>query len=382
MTQKLYEQNAYTVSFEATVIACEPHKERYRVVLDQTAFFPEGGGQASDGGTLNGLAVIDVQERGGTIFHTVDQPIEVGMTVSGEIDWQTRFSRMQNHSGEHLLSGLIYRGFGYHNVGFHMGSDGITLDVDGVLSREELAELERQANEAVFRNVPIRAYYPEKSVLETLDYRSKLDLTENVRLVEIEGYDLCACCAPHVARTGEIGLIKVLNACPNKGGTRIRMLCGYDALQDYGAKTHAQAEIMKLLSAPEDQTVAAVQRTLQSLAAAKAEIKELKEKLALAGLKTEQINGITVGFADVEGFDELRACAETLLSSRKGICALFSLKDETGMFVVIAEEDVGALVTYLKTQLNAKGGGKPHYVQGKITATAEEIRQALAAYTS
>lgn len=381
MTKKLYEEDSYLKSFDAVVSECIPHREQYKIELDRTAFFPEGGGQLPDGGQLNGLPVLDVQEKEGKIYHTVGQPLEVGAAVSGEIDWDLRFSRMQNHSGEHLLSGLIHAKLGYNNVGFHMGREAVTLDVDGVLSREDLEILEEEANRAIVSNAKVSAFYPGREELKAIEYRSKLDSLENIRLVRIEGYDCCACCAPHVARTGEIGILKVLNSYPNKGGTRIEMLCGHDALNDYRLKSRYHAEIMKLLSASSSQTVEAVQRTLQSLAAAKAEIKRLQEKLAIDRLETESVQSVAVGYLQNAGFEELRACCSHLMQSHPEICALFSSMGENSLYLVSAETgDIGPFVSYLKSNLGAKGGGKQNYSQGKIPASLERVKECVRNY--
>ena len=204
-TTRLFDQDAYLGEFEATVERSVCEGGMYRVLLDQTAFFPEGGGQPADEGTLDGIFVTDVQEIDGEIWHTVEAPLEPGKTVVGKLDFEKRFSNMQNHCGEHIVSG-------FNNVGFHMGSDVITVDFDGVLTEEQLYDVEQEANEAVLRNVPVTISYPSKEELETMDYRSKKEIEGQVRIVTIEGYDSCACCGTHVAKTGEIRLIKILSA--------------------------------------------------------------------------------------------------------------------------------------------------------------------------
>ncbi len=233
MTVKLYENDSYIKEFEATVISCEQTKDGYAVVLDKTAFFPEGGGQAADTGTLGNCTVNDVQISDGVVTHYTDKELNVGDKVIGTLNWDTRFARMQGHTGEHLVSGIIHTMFGYDNLGFHMSDKTLTLDPSGPLSAEDIKAVELAANKAVYENKEISVSYPTSEELERLDYRSKLDFTDGVRIVTIDGYDVCACCAPHVHRTGEIGVIKIIDFIQYKGGTRIEMVCGINALSDY-----------------------------------------------------------------------------------------------------------------------------------------------------
>ena len=232
-TLKLYENDAYITTFTATVLECAEFENGYSVVLNQTAFFAEGGGQKADEGTINGINVLDVIENNGVIFHKVQSPLKTGDTVSGEIDWSLRYRRMQSHTGEHILSGVTHRLFGLNNVGFHMSEKIMSVDFDGKLNEEDIRKIELLSNEAVYKNAEIIAYYPAEEELKNLDYRSKLDLKSGVRIVNIKGVDLCACCAPHLKRTGEVGLIKIVDFYPNKQGTRIEMLAGISALEDY-----------------------------------------------------------------------------------------------------------------------------------------------------
>ena len=210
-TRRLYYEDSHQREFDGEVLACETEGEAFQVLLDQTAFFPEGGGQYADTGALNGVRVLDVKDRKGMIWHKTEGPLEPGTRVHGIIDWEQRFDRMQQHTGEHIVSGLVHQRFGYDNVGFHLGEDYCTMDFSGPITREELKEIEREANRAVFADLPVTVFYPSKEELEDLEYRSKIEIQGQVRLVSIPGYDLCACCAPHMAHTGEIGLIKLVN---------------------------------------------------------------------------------------------------------------------------------------------------------------------------
>ena len=233
MTEKLYYKDSHCLVFDAVVIDCREEKKGYSVVLDRTAFFPEGGGQLADTGTLGGVRVTDVHEKGGDIRHYTNAPLTVGECVHGEIDKEQRLRRMQNHSGEHILSGLVHNTYGYDNVGFHMGAECMIIDFSGELSWEQLMELETKANGVVRQNLPLHIWFPNEAELHALEYRSKLELTENVRIVEIPGVDRCACCAPHVERTGEVGVVKILDSQRHRGGQRVSVICGLDALEDY-----------------------------------------------------------------------------------------------------------------------------------------------------
>ena len=279
MTRKLYDLDSHRRDFSATVLRCDPDGERYAVVLDQTVFFPEGGGQPADTGVLGGAHVLDVQLLPDAIVHYTDAPLTPGAQVRGEIDWPQRFRRMQGHSGEHIISGLIHSEFGFDNVGFHLGEDVITMDYNGELTWPQLMHIERLANEAVYRNVPIRTEYPAPEQLAHMEYRSKLDLKEDVRIVTVEGYDVCACCAPHVSHTGEIGAIKFTSVMRHRGGVRVTILCGSDAETDYREKSAQVAALSAQLSVRQADVVPAVQRLLDEIAQQKAAAAELERRL-------------------------------------------------------------------------------------------------------
>ncbi len=375
MTIKLYEQDAYMQTFKATVLSCEPCKKGFAVTLDQTAFFPEGGGQPADVGTLGGEEVLDVQIKDDIITHTLNHPLTVGETVEGVLDWDVRYARMQNHTGEHLVSGLIHAAHGYDNVGFHLNDSLVTLDVSGPLSEHDIGLIEMSANRAVYENRAIYATYPTSEEIGDIDYRSKLDLTEGVRLITIDGYDVCACCAPHVKTTGEIGLIKILDAVPYKGGTRISMLCGLPALRDYILLHENNRTMMRLLSAPRDQVAEFVQRDHDTITALRAEIKALSEQLAAAQLQIVETDGAVCGFTKDASFDALRGFAEKHSDAHK-LCAMFSEAGDGSMsyFLYVPEGgDIRDTVKAMNATFSGKGGGKPHYAQGKLTATRDEI---------
>lgn len=386
MTEKLYYIDSHMKTFTATVLACEPVKERFEVVLDRTAFFPEGGGQAGDSGFIGDIAVFDTHEKNDKVVHYVNQPIPDGSVLDCRIDWEKRFRRMQNHSGEHIVSGLVHKKYGYSNVGFHMGADFVTIDFDGFLTPEQLAEIEREANYAVAANYKVTATFPNPEVLKTLEYRSKLELTENVRIVEIENTDICACCAPHVNSTSEVGLVKILSSGHRRrggDGVRITMLCGLDAYENFVRTHDNNAAISMLLSAKREETAAAVERVL-------AEQERLKQRnaelcRALAHLRAETIepsDGNIVIFNSVLDEPALRELINGAVTKCSGLAAVFSGSDEAGYRYIIGSRkiDLRAAAKQINSGINGRGGGSSEMIQGSCKESAENIQKFLSIY--
>ena len=373
-TIKLYENDSYIKDFSATVISCDKIDGGFLVVLDKTAFFPEGGGQDADKGVINDIEVLDVQIKDDIIYHKLEKAFEIGSTVDCKIDWDTRFSRMQNHTGEHIVSGVIHRTFGYNNVGFHMNDTLVTFDVDGPLTDDDIKLVEKKANEAIYANNSIKAIYPTPEELPDYDYRSKLDITEGVRLIEIENTDLCACCAPHVARTGEVGIIKITSYIPYKKGTRIEMICGALALNDYINLHNANKQIMNMLSAKRFEIADAVERIQTELSNARAENKKLSGELAMLKMEKHIKDNKVCVFIDGASYDELRNCSNSLIEEHE-YCYLFSNTEENNYIYVVSskENSVRDLVQEINKTFNGKGGGRDTYAQGKVSATKEEI---------
>lgn len=367
MTHKIYETDSYCRDFTATVLSCEKTEVGYAVVLDKTAFFPVGGGQAADGGTIDGANVLDVQLKDGDVIHTVDREIVVGNSVSCVIDWELRFSRMQSHSGEHVVSGIVHNMFGYSNVGFHMSDAQMTIDFDGPLTATNIADIELLANKVIYKNLAITVSFPEKKELDTLEFRSKLELTENVRIVNIEATDSCACCAPHVARTGEIGIIKIVNFYPYKQGTRVEMLAGINALLDYCSLNTANRELMGLLSASREGVNDAVVKQNEQLNSLRAHTSQMSKRLALLELNPIKVGNSSYSVTENLSYDELRHCANYLQENGTDTCVLLSRADEGYIYVVASKvRDVREIVKELNEKFQGKGGGKPDYAQGKI----------------
>ena len=378
MTEKLFYQDSHRTEFTAKVISCEEAKDGYRVVLDQTVFFPEGGGQYADTGMLGDTEVTDVHEKDDVIYHTTKAPLEAGSEVNGKINWDERFEKMQQHTGEHIVSGIVHERFGYNNVGFHLGSDYCTMDFDGPISKEQLKEIEAAANEAVYQDLEIRILYPSKDELKDLDYRSKIEIEGQVRIVEIPGYDVCACCAPHVKTTGEIGAIKLVSMVNYKGGERITMLCGRRAMRDYEKKDSMTKEISALLCAKEYEVAEAVVRLKDEQNRMKSQLAEMQQKLLeyrVAEIAVDQ-KIVTVFDSTLSG-NLPREMMNKLLDKGAEICAVFAGTDEEGYRYVIGSrsEDVRPLSKMLNTTFQGRGGGKPEMVQGSVKGTRTEIEE-------
>ena len=344
-------------------------------VLDRTAFYPEGGGQPGDRGTLGGVTVTDTQERGEEIVHITDQPLEPGTTVTGQLDWAHRFSLMQNHSGEHIVSGIIHRRTGGNNVGFHMGSDTITVDLDVELTAAELAEIEVEANQVVWANGVTQVFHPSAEELKALDYRSKKALTGDVRIVTFPGADTCACCGTHVTRTGEIGLIKLISVQKFKEGSRIEMLCGDRALAYVNGILEQNHQISVALSAKPMKTASAVERLKTEKAQLEYQLNGLEQ--AAFQQKAEALAGAgdVVLFEGPMAPDSVRKLAVAVMERCGGRCAVFAGDEESGYKYAIGEKDgdLRAAIKEFNQKCNGRGGGKPFFAQGSVQAKRDEI---------
>jgi alanyl-tRNA synthetase len=361
--------------FTASVLSCVQTEKGYEVILDATAFYPEGGGQAADTGILGGVRVKDTREREEQIVHLCEAPLEVGTSVEGTIDWAARFHRMQQHSGEHIVSGIINRRYGYHNVGFHMGSDIITIDFDGVIPAEDLADLEAEANSAVWQNLTVRCWYPSEEELPSVPYRTKRALPWPVRIVEVPGFDNCACCGTHVKATGEIGLIKLFTMMGFRGGTRMEMSCGKSALKLLNEAYEQNRQVSQAFSAKIEETGVAARRMNEVEAALKYRIVGL-EKRIFSGISAEYAGkGNVVHFEENLDNNAVRDLADTIADSCGGIAAVFSGSEEAGyaFCLVTREGDLRQLGREMTKALNGRGGGKPLFQQGRVQAKKAEI---------
>lgn len=378
MTEKLYYKDSHMSRFTAKVMSCEHDGKRWCVTLDRTAFFPEGGGQAGDSGFIGRVRIFDTHEKGGKILHYAENEIAAG-EYECAIDWDVRFRRMQNHSGEHIVSGIVNSRFGFDNVGFHLGDDNVTLDFNGELTAEEIAAVELEANKAVWKNVRIITEFPDEDTLKKLEYRSKLDLTEDVRIVTVEGYDKCACCAPHVERTGEIGIIKLVDHMKHRGGVRITMLAGIDAYKDYAEKQTSAAEISALLSAKRSEIAPAVKKFYTELQNEKYQSAELKRAVLLADAEKLEATEGNFCFFYPAAFDinSLRSLVNEAVKRCGGIAAAFSGSDESGYNYVMgsANVDLRAKAKEINAAISGRGGGSPEMIQGSAGLSRKEIEK-------
>lgn len=375
MTRKLYYEDCHLARFEAKVTGCETCKKGYEITLDATAFYPEGGGQACDLGTLGSAAVLDVQERGEEVIHLCDAPLEIGSTVVGNIDYDRRFDLMQQHTGEHIVSGIIHRRYGYHNVGFHMGSEMIEIDFDGVVPAEDLPAIEAEANGALWKNIPVQCWYPSQEELPNVFYRTKRELPWPVRIVQVPSFDSCACCGVHVSHTGEVGLVKLFSVVGLRGGCRIEMSCGKRALMLLNRAFEQNRLVSQAFSAKWPETGAAAQKVNEMLAAEKYRSANLQKRVF------ENVAESYVNCGDVLHFEEgltsaeLQQLADAIASKCGGVAAVFSGTDGVGygFAMVVRDGDLRPFGKMMLAALSGRGGGKPNFQQGRVTATRLEI---------
>lgn len=379
--EKLYEQNAYLTTFTAKVLSCEQGKKGFDIILDQTAFYPEGGGQPYDTGILGDAEVLEVHERGGHVVHTCKTALEVGAEVEGTINWERRFDLMQNHSGEHIVSGIAHNKWGCDNVGFHMGSDLITIDLNILLSEEQLKELESDANRYILEDHPIVITFPSQEELDALEYRSKKALTGQVRIVSFPGADTCACCGTHVSTSGQIGLVKLLSVQKFREGVRIELVCGNRAFAYLDRALEQNHQISNLLSAKVFETSAAVRRLLSENEALKARIQAMEEHRFAALAQQYEGAGDVIIFEEGLTPDGVRRLCVAVMERCGGRCACLSGKDGEGYKYAMGHKggSLKDLTKSLNQSLNGRGGGKPDFVQGSVTAIRKDIEAFFAA---
>lgn len=383
-TLRLYDADAYATEFNAVVLSCEKVTDKkhttYAVVLDQTLFFPEEGGQSPDKGTLNKSNVLDVQINKDIITHYTDTPLSVGDTVHGIINWQHRFFNMQQHSGEHIFSGIVHERFGFDNVGFHLSDQIVTMDFNGVLSQEDIDAVEWSVNEVISKNIEILVSVPSKEELAQMSYRSKIEIEGQVRIVTIPGYDVCACCAPHVKRTGEIGMLKVMNMQNYKGGVRISILCGFRALAAFREKNQIVSDLMGVLTTGQDKLVDTVSKMKTNNQDLNYQLGVTKQKLLEQKLKDipdDQTN-VLLFESDIDA-PVMRNVINQLVETHPGICGVFSGNEENGYSFIIGSKEIDCrtIAATLREKLGARGGGSEQMIQGSVNANVEEISSAL-----
>lgn len=385
--EKLFYKDTHILDFEAIVTECipSPQDNGYLIVLNCTAFFPEEGGQPADTGTLNDIPVQDVSIQNDIIYHHMEMPFEAGAKVTGHVDWTRRFDFMQQHSGEHIISGLLHKQYGFKNVGFHLGLTDVTLDFDGCIGMEELRKIEKEANEIIWKNLPVKAYFPDQDTLKALEYRSKIEIDGAVRIIEIPGVDVCACCAPHVEKTGEIGLIKITGVQSHRGGVRINILCGRRALKDYSTKQDSVNTLSALLSAKPELVAEAVKKLQEDGLKQKESFNNLANQLLqmqVLSLPEPSICPNPILFLELSNPIAIRNTVNELTSKHSGYCGIFNGNDTNGYSFIIGSSslDCRTLATGLRETFAAKGGGTAPMVQGNVQATKEQLIAFFAKY--
>jgi len=374
MTEKLFYVDAYMKEFDATVISCESKGDKWVIVLDKTAFYPEGGGQPTDVGTLEDVLVQEVHEKDGIILHTTDKPIQPGTKVHGVIDWERRFDHMQQHSGEHIVSGMLCESFHCDNVGFHMGSEIIQIDYNADIPWEEALKIEERANEYIRQDHPFVELWPAPEELTKLEYRSKKALTGAVRIASFPGADMCACCGTHVKSSAQVGLVKLLSCQKMGDGVRIEMLSGKRAF-DYLATTWDQNQMVsRELSATPKATAEAVKKLKEEMMRLKGQLSASQD--SMFEMLTDKHIGekdpvIFVG--DMES-DSVRKLCDMLAEKATGRCCVFAGKDSNYKYSVIHKDnDIKDLIKEMNTALNGRGGGRNGFAQGSINASRNDV---------
>lgn len=370
----LYYKNNYLTEFEAIVKDCIEENGKIKIILDNTAFYPEGGGQPADIGFIGNVKVLDVQEKNNIIYHTVDNKIEIGSNVKCKINFEERLNNMQSHTAEHIVSGLICKRFNSTNVGFHIGKDFVTMDFNVTITEENLREIEKQANHAIYKNIPVIINTYSKEDAKNLSYRSKKELNEDIRIVEIPGYDICACCGIHVNTTGEIGLIKLLKVEKYKNGVRIYMIVGDKALNDYTDKYNQINKISTLLSLKLDEVYDGVVHQLEEIEKLKKEKLDLKNIIIeneISNLEREK--NIILEKENMEMNDMKNYCMK-LKSKASNICGIIS----NGKFIFMSDTvNLKDVLQKLKESINIKGGGNNQLIQGQINDDLDKIKEII-----
>ena len=374
-TIKLYYQDAFLRQFDAAVLDCAADKKAWQVVLDRTAFYPEGGGQGADHGTLGGVNVLDVHEKDGVIYHTCDGPLTVGGTVTGQIDWQRRFDHMQQHSGEHIVSGMLCSTYHCDNTGFHLGADTVTIDYNADIPWEGVLDIERRANRYIWENHPIVIRYPEPAELAVLPYRSKKALEGPVRITEFPGADMCACCGTHVETSGQVGLVKFIGWQKFRDGVRLDVLFGQRALDYLALNWQQNSAIGRELSVKPDATHAAVTRLKEELAAVKQRCDALESaQFESLAAQYDGAGNVLLVQPPMES-DAARRLCDLVAARCGGRCAVFAGQNGAYRYAVIHPgADIRELIKSMNAALNGRGGGRDGFAQGSAACTEADIR--------
>ena len=392
-TIKLYDSLPYETEFTAKIIkisSFDKEKKLYELVLDKTLFFPEAGGQSCDKGNINienSTTIVErvVIDNEDVITHIIHSEIPLQLEklakaeIYGKIDWIHRFSNMQQHSAEHIFSGIVHRKYGFENVGFHLSDNNVTMDYSGYLTPEQVAEIEFETNRVIAQNISITCYYPNENELNNINYRCKSELSGDIRIVEIKGIDICACCCPHVKQTGEIGLMKVISSIRYKGGTRLSILCGFRALEYFNSLYAQMGELKSLLSAEQSEVVNTVTLLRNEKDELKNKLIEVSKNLLISEIDNLPTGSPALIFADEINPKSQREALNYLISKRNNYCGILVGNDKKGYSYLIGSNNLDSVLVQakLKEGLNAKGGGKKEMIQGFIEASKNEIEALL-----
>lgn len=375
MTEKLFYQDAFLKEFSGTVLDCREEKGLWAIILDRTAFYPEGGGQPADHGTLGGVNVVDVREKDGEVLHFCDGKVEIGETVNGTVDWARRFDFMQQHSGEHIVSGILCGKFGCDNVGFHIGHELVTIDFNAELSTEDVIFVEKSANQYIWEDHPLQIDWPSPAGLEALEYRSKKALSGAVRIVSWPGADCCACCGTHVKSSGQVGMIKLISCQKFRDGVRIEMAAGNRALDWVNRIAEQNTRVSQLLSAKPGDTAAAVERLQKEIYGLKGRVAELEEGDFIRKAEAYAGKGDVLLIEGSMSGESLRKLCGLVKEKCGGRCAVFAGTDGVYQYAIGQDgADLRGTAKELNAALDGRGGGKPEFVQGSVKASEEKIR--------
>ena len=396
MTHRLYYDQTYLRAFDAQVLEVRREEARALIRLDQSAFYPTSGGQPYDTGTLGGEAIRDVfVDEAGEVWHAVrpETPLQAGDSVHGEIDWARRFDHMQQHGGEHLLAGMVYRQLCGTTIGLHLGAEDSTIDVtlpDGRthLTDSELAALEDEVNLHIEEDLPIRCWFPSPEELARLPLRKAPTVTEHVRVVAMGEVEMVACGGTHPSSTGQICLVKILDAKPARGKVRLRFVCGMRAFQDYRAVRGSAEQAAALLSARLDHLPASVQSLKDELSSLRRELAETRRLQALsrvqalydrAELLTDGTRLVAASLGEVTP-ESLREAASSLIGHLRTLALLAAERPDGTCLLLFARSadltlDMGALLR----ATGAKGGGRPDFAQGSAPQAEPVFERARAA---
>ena len=374
--ERLYYKDPYLWEFDTEVLTCSQIKGSYEITLKETAFYPEGGGQPADHGVIGEAVVLDVHEKDENVIHLCDRPVAPGTAVHCMIDAERRLDHMQQHSGEHIVSGMICSTFDCDNVGFHMSPDIITIDYNKTISWEQLLQIEERANRYIREDHAFTEVWPTQEELAGMEYRSKKELTGDVRITSFPDADTCACCGTHVKRSGEVGLIKLLSVIKFREGVRIEMLSGKRALDYLSMCFDQNRAVSRELSSQMGETHEAVIRLKEECGQLKQRIAALEaETFRVAAAKYAGAGDVLI-IAEPMSPDSVRKLCEEVSESCGGRCAVFAGEEGNYKYAVIRKgSDITQAVKHMNSILSGRGGGRNGFAQGSAGCFRSDIEK-------